>query len=62
MENHTADPPEDTRRAKAVFVFFIWGVAIFLSIAIWGGQIQGIRPPADWGRPVAGDVLDIEAQ
>jgi len=50
------------RSARAALVFIIWGVAIFLAIAIWGGQINGIRPPADWNRPVAGEPLDIDSQ
>jgi len=50
------------RSVAAVCVFVIWGVALFLSIAIWGGQIEGIRPPNDWNQPFAGEVLDIDAQ
>ena len=50
------------RSVTAVCIFVIWGVAIFLSIAIWGGRIQGIRPPDMQARPIAGDVLDIDSQ
>ncbi len=52
----------ERRGTTAVLIFVIWGVAIFLSIAAWGGKINGIRPPANWARPIAGEPLDIDSQ